>query len=141
MSENDKPTEQEQKAILAESGKAYPIRMMHFMDGTLIVGFVISVQPDHIMMLHPYELRANVSEDEEGDENIAQYQLTPYMDQLIENDPETLVPVPFMVSATVSPAIIPSAHVRQFYMTHVQLKIRESMIARGVKITRPTTLH
>lgn len=141
MSENDKPTEQEQKAIVAESGKAYPIRMMHFMDGTLIVGFVIAVLQDHIMMLHPYELRANVTDSDEEGENITEYQLTPYMDQLAEYDPESMTPTPFMVSGTLSPAIVPAKHVRDFYMTHVHLRTREAMIERGVVIKKPTTLH
>ena len=103
--------------VVAENGKAYPIRLLHMVNGQLIIGMVIDVFPDVMMILRPYEVE--VAEDDEG--NISAYQLVPYLDQLAEYDPQTLNPVPFMNANMIAP-VVPARHMISTYMAVTRLR-------------------
>lgn len=107
--------------VKANPTKSYPIRMLHLSTGSLIVGFVISVLPDTIMVLRPHVLQVAGERNHEGDFNIEFYEMVPYLNQLVEYDPEELDATPFMTSNVIS-LNIPAPHVRRNYTSITQMK-------------------
>lgn len=103
-------SEQKEVPLRAEHGKVYPIRLLHMPDDQLIIGFVLAVLDDVVLMVRPYWV--DPQQDETG--NIVSYTVTPYLDQLVHHDPETLEPVPFTRSNIYS-INLPAAHLRKTY--------------------------
>lgn len=113
--------EQLASLVKADPNKSYPIRMLHLSSGSLIVGFVISILPETVMMLRPHVMQIAGDRNGEGEFNIEFYEMIPYLNQLVEYDPDDLDPTPFMVSNIIS-INIPAAHVRRNYTTITQIK-------------------
>lgn len=113
LSGNDAPHQVE-----AQSGRSYPIRLLHLFGGLIVIGFVIEVFPETTMVLRPHVVEILLNRE---DENIEEYQLSPYLDQLIHYDPLALRPVPFMNTAIVS-ITRPADHLIENYTSVVRLK-------------------
>lgn len=105
-------------SVVAEPGGRYPIRMLHYLNGMMVIGFVIAVFPETTMLLRPHVVEVSYNSQ---NENIEGYEFSPYLDQMIYYDPHDLTPVPFMNSNTVA-LVRPAAHVISNYTDFVRLK-------------------
>lgn len=116
--QNQEPeVEEEYEHIVAKPGGKYPVRLLHLINGMLVMGFVLRALPDSLMVLRPYEVITH----EQEDGTIPAYELEPYLDQLAEYDANTMLPVPFM-TANIVGVVIPAKHLMQSYMTHIRLR-------------------
>ncbi len=106
------------ESINAEPGAKYPIRILHYANGLLVMGFVIKVFPETTMVLRPYVVSVNY---DRNSDNITEYELTPYLDQIMYYDPLDLTPSPFMNASMVS-ITRPSQHLLENYTSIVSLK-------------------
>lgn len=104
---------------LAEHGKEYPIRIIHLLDGSLMIGFVIGIEGSVVMVLRPYLVEASTKEDDQND--IVNYELVPYLDQLVGYDPNTLEPMSIMLSSAISLAS-PADHLATNYQQIINMK-------------------
>ena len=111
-------TEEEIASTVAKAGHSYPIRILHLVNRTIVIGFVISVFPETTMVLRPYTVSVNFNPETE---NIEEYEFTPYLDQLAHYDPTDLQAIPFMNSAIIS-IVRPSQHVVENYNGLIQIK-------------------
>lgn len=105
--------------LVAVAGVKYPIRLLHLMNGMLIIGYVIAVYPETTMVLRPYLVEPIFDETRT---NITEYEFEPYLDQMSFFDAHDLVPTPFLNSACVS--ISRPAHHLVFNYTSI-IKLRE----------------
>ena len=118
-------TEKEASQVRARPGEKYPIRMLHYSNGMLIIGFVICVFPETTMLLRPHSVEVVYNSEET---NIEGYEFTPYLDQMIYYDPHDLTPIPFMNAASMS-LVRPAPHLISNYTDIIRLK--ETMAFRS----------
>lgn len=121
MEVQDHPDQDEslvKRIVRAEPGKQYPVRILHFVNGLMIIGFVIEVFPETTMVLRPHSLDVNFNEHSE---NVEGYDFEPYLNQIAHYDPSDLTPVAFMNSSLVA-LVRPADHVIKNYVGLVQIK-------------------
>jgi len=124
-------------SIRAEPGKEYPIRLLHLMNGMLVIGFVISIVQSTILMLRPYIV--DIDYDAE-DKNIVAYALDPYLDQLVHYEANSLDPVPFILDNVVS-VNIPARHLMENYNNIISMASIVAIDEDKLKIRRSEFLN
>lgn len=107
--------------LTVDPEKTYPIRLLHLSNDALTIGFVLAVMPDSVLLVRPHNLQVFADRTGEGDLNIEAYDLVPYLNQLVEYDPDDTSPTPFMMSNIIS-MNIPAPHLRRNFMMVTQMK-------------------
>ena len=135
----DPPTEEEIRQITAKRGQSYPIRILHLVSDLLVIGFVIEVLPDTVLLLRPYVIDADGNDTE-----MRSYELIPYLDQLADYDPQSLVPIPFFKTSIIAP-VTPARHLIKTYTNIVNLKeqfsVSEELTLRPSFFPKGSTRH
>ena len=103
---------------VAKRGQSYPIRLLHTVNGILIVGLVVHVTSDTIHVLRPYCVEVNYNEKKH---EVTCYNILPYLDQLVDYDPTSKLSTPFVISSIISMST-PAPHLLRNYMTMVGFK-------------------
>lgn len=138
-------TEEAVDLVRVESGKAYPIRLMHFQNGLNVIGYVIAVFPETTMVLRPYTVTVDYNEHTD---NVEGYEFTPFLDQMAYFNPLDLTPVPFMNNQMIA-IVRPSEHVVSNYTGVIRLREKVAStpddehfeILMSREVPRSTTLH
>ena len=115
--EQSEDSEERIDRIVAKPGQSYPIRLIYYPNGKLIIGFVIAVFPETTMLLRPHLVDVIADETE----NVTEYDFTPFLDQMAHVDPTDLVPTPFM-NNTMLAIVRPAEHVVRNFSDYVRLK-------------------
>lgn len=115
---NEVTDEQVRDKVVAKPGAKYPVRLVHLINGILVIGFVIEVFPEVTMLLRPYVVEVEFDPEQK---NVPEYDFIPYMDQMAHFDPKELTPVSFMNASMVA-IFRPAQHVLENYTAIIQLK-------------------
>lgn len=110
--------EQAAEMVRVEPGKAYPVRLLHYPNGMIVIGYVIAVFPETTMVLRPYTVQVSYNE---ASDNVDEYEFAPYLDQMAYYSPTDLTPVPFMNGMMIA-MLRPSEHLVQNYTGVVRLR-------------------
>lgn len=93
---------------------SHKIRLFSFPSGLMIVGWIIGSENGAISCVFPLELQLFLNEDD----SVAEYEFTPYLENLAEFDINEPYPYTFPITSLQS-VIVPSHHVVRNYMGHL----------------------